>query len=186
MNVANRVALKSKVSAEPKRLIKPVDVPFSLTGIIAVLACPVLLCTDILTSGYTFLGVIYIIMLVLLGNERRTLIALFTAVAAIMLVIDLRIIYNQPGAELAVMDKVLSMIALPALGYALIRQRVAQKKIHKPKRICNMLVIPPMTERIAFNGETKSMFRHISKSVGPMDEYTRELIWFVYMKSPKN
>lgn len=186
MNVVNRVVLKNKVSTAPSRLLKPVDVPFSITGIIGVLACPVLLCTDLLTPGYTFLGVIYVIMLALLGNERRTLIALFTTIAAVTLVFDVICIYGQSGSELAVMDKFLALLVLPLLGYALIRQRGLQAKRRRRKRICNMTIIPPVAERIALNGETKSVFRHICRSKGPLDEYTRELIWFVYMKSPKN
>lgn len=186
MNVVNRVVSTSKVSTTPVRKLVPVNVPFSFTGIIAVLACPVLLCTDLLTSGFTFLGVIFVIILALLGNERRLLVALFASVAAVTLVFDLVWIYGQPGSELAVMDKIIAMIVLPLLAYGLIHRRATRIKTLKRKPTVNMMILPPVAERVALDTETKSVFRHINRSYGPMDEYTRELIWFVYMKSPKN
>jgi hypothetical protein len=123
----------------------------------------------------------------MLGNERRTLIALFASVATISIAIDFRVIYAQDGAELAVADKIFALMSLPLLSYAMIQQRAAKKKKNqKRKKAVNMAIIPPVSERIALPGETKSIFRHICRSNGPMDEYTRELIWFVYLKSPKN
>jgi len=194
MNVVNRVAPKNKVSSAPLRKQKRVALPFSFNGIIAVLACPVLLFTDALTTGYTFLGVIFVVILALLGNERRTLVALFATVAVLTLAFDLRIIYGQPGAELAVMDKILALLFMPVIAYGFIHRSTALKKTKKRKPVVHMKVILPPAERIALNGEfhpdrnrrAKSVFRHISRSTGPLDEYTRELIWFVYMKSPKS
>lgn len=185
-NLVHPVTRQRKANAVPVRYLKPIEVPFSDTGIVAVLACPVLLATDMLSAGFTFLGIIFVIILALLSNERRTLIALFAAVATITLAIDLRFIYALPESELAVTDKFLAMIALPVLAYALIRQRTTKLKLSKRKPVVNMTVIQPINERIALNGESKSVFRHICRSHGPLDEYTRELIWFVYLKSPKN
>ncbi len=170
----------------PVRTLKRISVPFSNTGIVAVLACPLLLCTDFLTPDNTFLGIIYVIILALVANERRTLIALYATVAAITLAIDIRLIYGQEGAEVAMADKVLGLMAIPVFAYALIHKRTLQKKYFKRKKVVNMTVIPPISERIALTGESKSVFRHICRTSGPMDEYTRELIWFVYTKSPKN
>lgn len=185
-NLVHPVTRQRKANASPIRYLKPIEVPFSVSGIVAVLACPVLLVTDMLSTGFTFLGIIFVIMLALLGNERRTLIALFATVATITLATDLGFIYEVPGAELAVTDKFLAMIALPILAYALIRQRTTKLQLRKRKPVVNMTIIQPINERIALNVETKNMFRHICRSHGPLDEYTRELIWFVYLKSPKN
>lgn len=186
LNVVQRAVRKKKFETVPSRLLKSIPVPFSWTGIIAVLACPILLCTDIFTSGYTYLGIIYVLILVLLNNERRMLIALFSTMSALMLAIDLRFIYGQQGAEVATMDKMIALVIMPVLAYGLIRQRTQQVRIEKRKKLSSITIIPPLNERIALAGETRSVFHHICRSRGPMDDYTRELIWFVYMKSPKN
>jgi hypothetical protein len=186
INELKRAVRTGKTKSAPVRKLHQIPVPFSFTGIIAVLVCPVLLLTDIFTPGFAFLGIIYVIILSLLGNERRTLIALFATVATITLAIDIRMTYGQEGAELGVADKIFGLMSIPVLAYALIQQRNTQQKKAKRKKIVNMTVMPPLNERIALNGETRSVFRHICRSNGPMDEYTRELIWFVYLKSPKN
>lgn len=153
---------------------------------IAVLACPALLCVDLVSPSNILFGCLYLLLLLMVSNERRTLIALFTTVATVSLLFDLRFIYAQPGAELAVMDKIVALAVLPLLTTALIRKRTLQLKARKRKPVCTITVVPPLTERIALHSETNPVFRHMRRSNEPMDEYTRELIWFVYSKSPKN
>lgn len=132
------------------------------------------------------IGTFCLIMLTLLGEQRRTMIALFATVAVVTLVIDLRLFYGQPGTELAVMDKIIALIALPLLAWGLIHKRNVELQKQKRKPVCNVRIVPALAERVAMIGESKTAFRHMRRSKEPLDEYTRALIWFVYIKSPKN
>jgi hypothetical protein len=185
MNVVPHV--RKHTSAPAKlRALRPVRVPFSVSGMAVVLACPALLLVDIASGMHAMIGILYLVMLMMLGNERRTLIALFTTIAVLMLAIDLRVFYGASVAELAAADKIIALIVLPVLAFALIRQRTQERKAAKRKAICSIRVMLPVSERAALSGESKIVFKHMRHSTEPMDEYTRELIWFMYMKSAKN
>lgn len=186
MNVLQRVAGKHRIQPVQLRYLKPTPVPFSAAGIIAVLACPALLLLDIFSGAHVMIGAFYLIVLTLLGNQRRSLIALYATVASLMLFIDLRMFYGQGGTQLAIADKLIALLALPVIASGLIYQRTSHMRALKRKPLCSVKVILPPAERIALNGESKNVFGHLRRSSEPIDQYTRELIWFVYMKSPKN
>lgn len=186
MKVVHHTVSKRKAQPAKLRTSNAVRIPFSVAGIVAVSVCPALLVIDITSGMHAMIGVIYVLLLTLLAQERRTLVALFAAVAVLSLAVDLRVFYGQPGTELAVADKITALIALPLLAAALIHQRTAQLKTAKRKPVCNIRIVQPLSERVAMHGEMNPVFKHMRRSKSPMDEYTRELIWFMYMKSAKN
>ena len=186
MKALERVAPKQKNNNTVVRKLNPIPVPFSVRGLVAVFACPVLLGLDIFSGSHTMIGTIFLLLLTLLGNERRTLIALFAAVASISLLASVAVIYAHDGNELALTDKFVALILLPLFTYALIRRKQIKVITRKHVPVIDVKIVNPVQERVAMNGESKSVFRHIRRNDNPIDEYTRELIWFVYNKSPKN
>lgn len=186
LHITHRTERKSNLLVTPARILKPIDVPFTVTGISAVLACPALLCLDVFSGAEVMLGSLYMLVLLFISNERRSLIGMFAAVAVVSLAASLRSVYTQDGSEMAAMDKIIAMIGIPLFAFGFIRRRTLQLKARKRKAICTVKFAPVFSERIALAGEYKSAFRHIHTSRNPIDTYTRELIWFVYIKSPKN
>jgi hypothetical protein len=180
------VLRKEKTQSAPVRILKSIPVPFSVAGILAVLVCPAFLLMDIFSGAHIMFGTLLVLVLTLLGSERRTLIALFATVGLICLAIDLRINFYHAGAELAATDKIMAMIALPLFAFGMIRKRTLQVAAKKRRPRINVSFAPAFQDRAPRFGETKTVFQHMSRSSKPMDEFTRELIWFVYVKSPKN
>lgn len=161
--------------------------PFSLQGIVAVLVCPALFFLDVLSSSQIFMGVLFMVIQMFLINERRTLVVLFSTVASLMMLIDLRLFYGQPDTGMFVMDKVVGLIAVWTITGGVLRARAVQLKVkRKRKPYCNIRTATPLPNRIATQEESKTVIRHMRSSKRPVDPYTLELIQFIYSKSTKN
>lgn len=168
---------------------KSITVPFSAPGIAAVLSSPAIFMLDLFSGAHVSIGVLYVLLLVLLSNERRTLIVLFSTISSLMLVINLRLFYGQPGNEMMTMDKVIGLIALWVITSGILRYRHLQKKSEAKrarKPVCCIRSFTEIPERKAKPEELITVLRHLRTSGRPIDPCTRELTWFIYMKSPKN
>lgn len=175
--------------------IKPKRVPFSGIGIVAVLCCPVIFFLDVFSEAHVAIGVVYMVMLALLSNEKNILLLLFATLSSIMLLIDLRLFYGEPGTDLAVADKLLAIPAMWLYVVALLRHRrkqnntdeqkvIRMKRTHRP--VCNIKIVNPITERTPTAEESKPVFKHICTSRKKIDPYTRDLVYFLYAKTQKN
>lgn len=176
--------------------IKPQRVPFSAVGIIAVLCCPIIFSLDAFSDSRFAIGVVYMVMMALLSNEKNILILLVATLSSIFLLIDLRLFYGEPDTELAVADKLVAIPAIWLFVYGLLRIRKKQNKTgsatilrlkqsHVP--VCDIKVAMPISERIASPAESKNAFKHMrSSSTQKIDSYTHDLVYFIYAKMPKN
>lgn len=175
--------------------VKPKRIPFSGIGIVAVLSCPVIFGLDVFSDAHVSIGVVYMVMLALLSNEKNILVLLFTTLSSIMLLIDLRLFYGEPDTTLAVLDKLLAIPAMWLYVFALLRHRHKQsttntQKVIRMKRshipVCNIKIVNPISERIPTAEESKPVYKHIRTSRKKIDPYTRDLVYFLYAKTQKN
>lgn len=176
--------------------IKPKRVPFSAVGIVAVLCCPIIFSLDVFSDARVPIGVLYMMMLALLSNEKNILLLLFTTLSSIMMLIDFRLFYGQAGTELAIADKLIAIPAMWVYVSALIRHRGKNNRISETKilrmrsagrPVCNIKIAKQTPERVANTEESKTVFRHICSTSGKkVDPYTRDLVVFLYEKTKKN
>lgn len=175
--------------------VKQKRIPFSGIGIVAVLCCPIILSLDVFADAHVAIGVVYMVMLALLSNEKNVLILLFTTLASIMLLIDVRLIYGESSTVFAIADKLFAVAAMWLYVIALFRYRrkqenTSEQKVIRMKRaprpVCNIKIVNPLTERIPTAEESKPVFKHIRTSRKKIDPYTRDLVYFLYTKTQKN
>src|ERR1044072_5545408 len=193
MNTTQRVVSKSAVRVLRPNKQKKAVVPFSAVGLVAILCTPLVFFVNILSGPQVATGIFYLVMLALLSNQKEILVVLFTALASIFLLIDMRLFYALPGTEMAFMEK---MIALPALWLITVgilrakqKEKQAALKLERSKRkpVVAIRINPEIADRLPAPAETRVVFKHIRRHPAEkLDDYTVDLVRFMYVRSKKN
>ena len=191
-------AVRNRVARKPNVRREKLNVPFSFSGIVAVLCCPAILSLEIFAESKIVTGVLYVLVLTLLANQRSILILMYASVSSVMMMICMRVYIGHPGMDLMMVDKAVALIATWVIAFGLVRNRrresnstetiiqYVNRMRRKPKPLCVIRTINESPERIADVQEAKLAFSRIDRSGVKMDEYTRDLTWFIYQKSLKN